>query len=167
MRFDKTSICCNQNPILSWLITVSVTRVTWRVPLMEHTWLLYHGESNLHFNEMMMIMMMSALYQTNTLIWIFIMRAHCKNRRRIDMSFHSHTLFWFWANQSFVLLISAMCLAEKQQNICLIVFGLTRLALEPKIYRIRGEHVNHNTTNAVLKVGRHVKIYLLNNISCS
>jgi hypothetical protein len=150
----------------SWLITMSVTRITRRVPLMEHTWLLYHGESNLHFNEMIMIMMMSALYQTTTLIWIFIMRAHCNNRLRIDMLLHSHTLFWFRANQSFVLLISAMCLAEKQKNICLIVFGLTRLALEPKIYRIRGKHVNHNTTNAVLKVGRHVKIYLLS-ISCS
>ena len=155
----------------SWLITVSVTRITWRVPLMEHSWFLYHGETNLHFNEMMMIMMMimmmSALYHTNTLIWIFIMRAHCNNRLRIDMSLHSHTLFWFWANQSFVLIISAMYLAEKQQNICLIVFGLTRPALEPKIYRIRSEDVNHNTTNAVLKVGRHVKIYLLDNISCS
>ena len=28
---------------------------------------------------------------------------------------HSHTLFWFWANQSFLLLLSVACLVEKQQ----------------------------------------------------
>ena len=34
---------------------------------------------------------------------------------RVDMSLHSDTLFWFWANQSLLLLLKAVCLAEKQQ----------------------------------------------------
>ena len=35
--------------------------------------------------------------------------------RGIDMSPHSDTLFWFWVNQSLLLLHNAECLAEKQQ----------------------------------------------------
>jgi hypothetical protein len=42
-----------------------------------------------------------------------------------------------------------MCLAEKQQ-IPILAFGLTRSGLEPTIYRTRGEHTNHYTTDAVL-----------------
>jgi hypothetical protein len=30
-----------------------------------------------------------------------------------------------------------------------IVFGLTRQVLEPMIYRTRGEHANHYTTDAI------------------
>ena len=38
---------------------------------------LYHGENKLIFNEMMMMMMMrSALFQANTLSWIFIVLAY-------------------------------------------------------------------------------------------
>jgi hypothetical protein len=33
-----------------------------------------------------------------------------------------------------------------------IVFGLTRLVLEPMIYHTRGEHANHYTTDAVTKL---------------
>ena len=39
-------------------------------------------------------------------------------------------------------------LAEKQQ-IPILVFDLTRSGIEPTIYRIRGEHANHYTTDAV------------------
>ena len=31
-----------------------------------------------------------------------------------------------------------------------LVFGLTRSGLEPMIYRTRGEHANHFTTDAVV-----------------
>ena len=34
-----------------------------------------------------------------------------------------------------------------------IVLGLTRTELEPTIYRTRGEHANHYTTNAVYNSG--------------
>jgi hypothetical protein len=34
-------------------------------------------------------------------------------------------------------------------HINFIVFGLTRLGLEPTIYCTRGEHANHYTTDAV------------------
>jgi hypothetical protein len=43
------------------------------------------------------------------------MLAHWNNSLWIDMSLHSDTLFWFLANQSLLLLIIAVCLAEKQQ----------------------------------------------------
>ena len=38
-----------------------------------------------------------------------------ENHRKSDMSFHSDTLFWFRTNQSLLFLLSAACLAEKQQ----------------------------------------------------
>jgi len=37
---------------------------------------LYLGENKFYFGEMIMMMMMSALYWTNTLSWIFIVPAH-------------------------------------------------------------------------------------------
>jgi hypothetical protein len=38
-----------------------------------------------------------------------------------------------------------------------IVFGLTRPGLEPTIYRTRGEHANHYTTDAVKNTERVFK----------
>jgi hypothetical protein len=67
---------------------------------------LNHDENNLIFIEMMM---KSALFQTNTLSWIFIVLAHW-NKNLL----HLH-LFWFRANQSLLFLLNAACLAEKQQ----------------------------------------------------
>jgi len=52
---------------------------------------LYHGGYKLHFNEMM-----SILYYTNTLSWIFIELAHWNNSPRVDMSLHLDILSWFW-----------------------------------------------------------------------
>jgi hypothetical protein len=43
-----------------------------------------------------------------------VVLAHWNNSLRIDMSPHSDTLFWIWANQSLLLLLHASCLAEKQ-----------------------------------------------------
>ena len=37
------------------------------------------------------------------------------NSPRVDMSLHSDTLSWLWANQSLLVLFSVVCLAEKQQ----------------------------------------------------
>jgi hypothetical protein len=73
---------------------------------------LYDGENILIFDGMMMRF---ALYQTNTLSWIFIVLAHWNNSPWIDMSPHLNTLSWFWANQSLFFLLNAVCLAEKQQ----------------------------------------------------
>ena len=50
-----------------------------------------------------------------------------------SLSLHLDTVSWFWANQSLPFLLNATCLAEKQQ-IPILVFGLTRPGLEPKIY---------------------------------
>jgi hypothetical protein len=38
--------------------------------------------------------------------------ANWNNCPRIDMSHHSHTLSWFRANQSLLILLNAVCLAE-------------------------------------------------------
>jgi hypothetical protein len=51
---------------------------------------LYYGENKLIINEMMMI---SALFSTNTLSWICIVLAHWNNSPRVKMSLHSDTLF--------------------------------------------------------------------------
>jgi hypothetical protein len=67
---------------------------------------------------------------------------------RVDLLLHSDTLFWFRANQSLLLLLNGVCLAEKQQ-IPILVFGLTKPGLEPTIYHTRGEHANHYNTNVV------------------
>jgi hypothetical protein len=59
-------------------------------------------------------MQTNQFFQNNTLSWIFIVLAHWSNSPRVDMSLHSHTLFWFRANQSLLFLLNAACLAEKQ-----------------------------------------------------
>jgi hypothetical protein len=61
---------------------------------------LYHVMNKLHFDETNMI---------------FIVLAHWKNSSRVDMSLHSDTLSWFHANQSLLLLLNVLWLAEKQQ----------------------------------------------------
>ena len=43
------------------------------------------------------------------------MLAHWNNNPQVDMSLH--TLSWFQANQSLLLLLNAVGLAEKQQQI--------------------------------------------------
>jgi hypothetical protein len=62
--------------------------------------------------------------------WVFfIVLAYWNNSPQIDMSLHSDSLFWLWANQSLILLLNAACLTKKQQ-ILISVFGLTRPAFE-------------------------------------
>jgi len=64
---------------------------------------------------MMMMIMMSTLYYTNTLSWILIVKHTWNNSPRLDMSLHLNTLSWFVLNQSWLLLVNAVHLAEKQQ----------------------------------------------------
>ena len=72
---------------------------------------LYHDKNKLRFDEMMM--MLSALNQTNKLSWIII--ALTETTPRVDISLHSDTLFWFRDNQSLLFLLSAACLVGKLQ----------------------------------------------------
>ena len=78
-------------------------------------------------------MMRSALYLTNTPSWMFIVLGHWNKIMRVDMSIHSDTLFWFWANQSLLFLLNAACLqlSEEATNTIFLVFGLTLPGLEP------------------------------------
>ena len=48
-------------------------------------------------------------------VGFFIVLAHWNNSLWIDMSAHSDTLSWFWANQFLLFLLNAACLVEKQQ----------------------------------------------------
>ena len=48
-----------------------------------------NGENKVHIDKMMM---MAALYKTNTLSWIFIMLAHGNNSLWVVMLFHLYTL---------------------------------------------------------------------------
>jgi hypothetical protein len=65
------------------------------------------------------------------------------------MSLHTDTLFLFRANQFLLFLLNAACLPEKQQISICIVVGMTRPGLEPMIYRTRGEHSTHYSTDAI------------------
>jgi hypothetical protein len=62
------------------------------------------------------------------------------------MSLHFGTLFWFQANQSLLLLV----------NVAYLISGETTYnnlkSLISTIYRTRGEHANHYTTDVVLIV---------------
>ena len=49
----------------------------------------------------------------------------------------------------FALIPSCFILSEEATHTNFIVFGLTRPEHEPTIYRTRGEHANHYTTDAV------------------
>ena len=84
-------------------------------------------------------MIISTLYMTNTLSWIFIVLAHWNNSPRVDMSLH--TLSWFRAIRSLLLLLNAVWLAEQQQK-PISQFGLPWPGLEPTIYSTRCEHIN-------------------------
>ena len=77
------------------------------------------------------------------------MLAHWKYIPRVDLSLHSDTLSWFRANQVLLVLLYAVCLAEKQQ-IPILKSGSTRLGLEPTIYCTRGEHANYDATDCIV-----------------
>jgi hypothetical protein len=51
-------------------------------------------------------------------------------------------------------------LSGEATNINFIVFGLTRLGLEPTIYHTRGKHANHYTTDAVATSEIQCKLYI-------
>jgi hypothetical protein len=59
-------------------------------------------------------------------------------------------------------------LSEEATNTNFIVFGLIR-GFEPTIYRIRGEHANHYTTDepTIYRIrGEHANHYTTDAVSC-
>ena len=113
----------------------------------------YHGENTLYFNEMIM---MFALYYINTLGWIYIVLAVSLNLsfslKQQSVGRHVtplSTLSWFRANQSFLVLLNAVCLAEEQQIPISIVFSLNSPWLKLTDLPHSGEHANHYTTDGV------------------
>ena len=86
--------------------------------------------------------MLSALYWTNMQSWIFIVLAHWNKSPRVDIFLHFDILSWFWANQSLLILLNAVCVSEKQQIPIFTVFGLTRLRLKHTMYPTPDEHAN-------------------------
>ena len=67
------------------------------------------------------------------------------------MSPHSDTLYWLRADQFLFLLFNAACLAEKQQ-IPFFSLWFDPTGIRTPISRMRGEHANHYTTDAVLVI---------------
>ena len=67
------------------------------------------------------------------------------------MLLHSDTLSWFWANQSWLFLLNAVCLAYKKQT-PVLYSGLTQTGLDPTIYHTQSEHANLFTTNVAKKI---------------
>ena len=124
MLLDDTWVYVNEWVVVIWTQMRNLSAIPW--------W------EQVTFDEMM-----STLYYTNTLSWIFIVLAHWNNSLCVDMSFHSDKLPWFRTNQSLLFLLNAACLAEMQQisNINFIVFSLT--------YHTQGKNANHYTTNMV------------------
>jgi hypothetical protein len=83
--------------------------------------------------------------------WIFVVVAHWNNCQRVNMSLQLDTLFWFQANQSLLLLLSAACLVEKNK------YQFYSLWLDPTraqftIYHTQAEHANHYTTDVVSRI---------------
>ena len=98
----------------------------------------YHSENNLHFDE---TLVMFVLFQTNTYTFKWILYSANSVSSISGYTWHS-TLSCFRANQTFLLLIVS-------QKIPISVFDLTRSGLEPTIYTVGGDHINHSTTDVV------------------
>ena len=104
---------------------------------------LHLDKNKLHFDE---TTMMSALYETNMLTWLFIELAYWKNSPLVDMSLHlGLILSWFRGNQSLLLLLNAACVAEKLQR--------DQGSNSPWI-----EHAYHCTSDAVPLILREIQV---------
>jgi hypothetical protein len=51
-----------------------------------------------------------------------------------------------------IFALTCCVLRGEAANVNLIVFGVAQLGLEHTIYRSRGEHTNHGTTDTVLSI---------------
>ena len=90
---------------------------------------LYYGENNLHSMKWWWCPICTRPQ------WIFIVLAHRNNSPRVIMLLLLEILSWFWAKESFLLLLKTACLAEKRKHkFQSLWFNLT--GLEPIFYRI-------------------------------
>jgi hypothetical protein len=69
-----------------------------------------------------------------------------------------------YSRDNFLYLHNAASLSREATNTNDIDLGLTLPGLEPTIYRTRGEHVNHNATDAVLLINQN-NVYEWSDIS--
>jgi len=76
---------------------------------------LYHGENKLLSMIWWWCPHCTRPNKTNNLRWNVIVLGNWIKSHLVDMLLHSDTFFWFRAKQSLLLLLSAACLAEKQQ----------------------------------------------------
>ena len=85
--------------------------------------------SYIRYHEMIM---MSALYKTNTLnSWIFIVLAHWNNNPRVDMSFYLDILSLFQANQSLFFFLNA----ATNTNVLSLCFNLKILSRFTRLWK--------------------------------
>jgi hypothetical protein len=62
---------------------------------------------------------------------------------------HLDRLYWFWANQSLLLLLKSCVLSGEAANGNAVVFGLTGPVFKHKIYRTQDKYFNHYTYDDV------------------
>ena len=84
------------------------------------------------------------------LVGFFIEVAHWNNSTWVDLLPHLDTFSWFQANQSWLFLLNAVCLGEKQQIQILKSLVWIDQGLNPR--STREEHASHFTTDAVVKI---------------
>ena len=89
---------------------------------------LYHGANKLQFDEMMAL---AALYQTNTLRWLFIVLADWNISPRGNISLLCDTFSRFWS-QPFFVLFPWFCMRSRDAtNTNITVVGFIRLMFKP------------------------------------
>ena len=103
--------------------------------------LLYHNENKSHSMRWWLCLFCTSthLLLDPTCLVGFLQCHSLKQQSRVDMSLHQDTLSWFCANLSALSPLCSMFSGEAR-NTNFIVFGLTRLGLEPLIYHTRCEH---------------------------
>ena len=110
---------------------------------------LYHDENNVQFDE---ITMMSAFFQINTLTKCMFDLYSANPVKQKSTGRHvaprGH-IIPIPSQSVFALTPECFVLSGKATTTNFIIFGLTRIWLEPTIYRTPGEQASHNTTDAV------------------
>ena len=83
-------------------------------------------------------------HKAKTISWIAMVLPHRKN-----MKPHPDTLCSFRAKQCLLVHLNLAFLAKKQHIRMCLVFGFTRVLLEPTTYLTRNDHTSHYTPDVV------------------
>ena len=148
-------IILNFSVICRFLFTVNGRILSAFVYYLHPLWLMKYHEKNIYILERNLSNSMKNVFN-----YRYIFPSYVGNIWKIITTVYWKIVFfcfvfkfvycesWFRANQSLLLLLIAACFSGETTNITnFIIFGLTRSRLKPTIYRTRGKHANHNTTD--------------------